>query len=71
MIDGQMENKIDDERWRTFAGYVFLVGVKMDVSSQKIAEYIFESFHNCSLEELPQTVKDVEEDINLYLENGE
>jgi len=57
------------KKWREFAGNCFLIGVAEGWSFALIKEYIFESFHELGLDQIPANINDLKEDMRLYKEN--
>lgn len=57
------------EEWLTFAGTVLMIGIEEGISIDMIIEYIFETFHGLSYEEIPETIEGLRQDIKLYVEN--
>jgi len=64
-----MRDNENEKEWSLFAGRCLLSGIKQNQSIEHILEYIFETYHNFSLEEIPISVDDIDEDMNMYFAN--
>ena len=57
--------------WFDFAGKVLIAGMAMDLSVDKMTEYLLESYHGFALEEVNGTYEEVKRDMKEYFENVE
>ena len=64
--------KHEDPKWREFTGMCFLCSLDLDLTTEQLCEYIFETFHGLSIEEIEGFFKDyneLTEDIRMYFKN--
>jgi len=59
----------DEVKWREFAGLCLLTGIQKNRNIEDILEYIFETYHNFSLEEISLDVSGIDEDMGYYFDN--
>jgi len=64
-------NKKEQGKWFEFAGKVLLIGVELNMQPDKITEYLFETYHQLALYEIPKTVDDIRRDMKYYIEFDE
>lgn len=55
--------------WFDFAGKVLVAGISLDISVDKMTEYLLESYHGFALEEVNGTYEEVKRDMKEYFEN--
>ena len=61
-----MLDNYDINEWSKFTGLCVLVGIKQNRKIKDILEYIFETYHNLSLEEVSIDKDSLNEDMNMY-----
>ena len=57
--------KANEPEWIAFAGRVLLVGLKMNLDLEQIGDYVTETYHHLSIDEIPRTFEETEKDMML------
>ena len=70
-VEFMKESAKDEPGWFDFAGKVFMIGIEMDMSVDKITEYLFEAYHGFDHEEVKGDYDKIKRDMKEYFDNAE